>query len=402
MKKICLVLLAALSLLLLACPALADGGSEITSATAYNPFSAALTVYAEPDTSSAVIDQVPSHTYVLIDHVTCTSDNCIWAYVSVNGKTDVLGWVQAASLLLTDYRLVVNPAVGDRLNLRATPSTDAVSLGKFYTGAVVRILDEPSDWQKVSIGGLEGYMMQDYLSPVTVGEAVSLYYDDMLPMVTILTSCTSLAQLNENIPADYFDAGDQALLLAVRDDGMALVKRRGLGTQDAGWVKTEYLTPKPSFTGYTSETNLMIVVNPDASDRLNLREETNAASPSLGKYYTGAIVTVIDTVSNSWALVSIGTENGYMNTDYLIPYTTDDAAKYAAMLPTVVVSNSGGTGLNLRSIASSSGNLLQTIPNGTQLTVLGVTANGYACVQFGSTIGYVLSDKLSPAITFAK
>lgn len=408
MKKACAVLLTLLSILLLACPALADGVIDSLAGTAYNPLSAALTVYAEPKTSSAVVGQVSGHGYAMVDKVRHLADNTLWAYVMVEEKTNFSGWVEASSLIMTDYLLVVNPVAGDRLNLRASPSTKAASLGKFYTGAVVEALGKPSgQWQKVSVGGLEGYMMCDYLSPVVIGDAVS-HYDDMPPMVTIHTACTSSVLPSAFDPVINYDAGERVQLLAVRADGMALIKLRSLGMmQDTGWVKSSALTPTPSFSsggsGASADTsNLMIVVNPDSTDRLNLRESADGRSASLGKYYTGAVVTVTDTTNSSWALATIGTETGYMDMNYLIPYSDKAAAEYAALLPTVKVQNSGGTGLNLRSYASTSGALLQTIPNGASLTVLGITANGWAYVQVGDIVGYVLAKWLSPAITFAK
>lgn len=407
MKKLSIALLMLLCSLLLTVPALADGVLENLTGPARNVLGVSVPVYAEPNTA-AMVGSLPFGGVINIERAQQAADQSIWVYGRIAGSPSFSGWVQSSSLRMIDYNLVINPIAGDRLNLRARPSTDAPSLGKFYTGAVVSVEGGSSDeWQKVSVGGLTGYMMCYYLAPVSIDEVIN--YDDMPPMATINTACTSQSRLDgKSVPVNSYASGTQVLLLGVRADGMALVKPRGLGLmQEIGWVKSSALTPTPSFSSDSSgaqadTSNLMIVVNPDSTDRLNLRESADGRSGSLGKYYTGAVVTVTNTTSSGWALATIGTESGYMDMDYLIPYTDKAAAKYAAMLPTVTVQNLGGTGLNLRDFASPSGDLLQTIPNGASLTVLGITANGWACVQVGDTVGYVLAKWLSPAITFAK
>lgn len=51
----------------------------------------------------------------------------------------------------------------DRVHLRAAPRKDAVSLGKYYNGTPIRVLDRGETWTHVSIFGVEGYMMTEYL-----------------------------------------------------------------------------------------------------------------------------------------------------------------------------------------------------------------------------------------------
>lgn len=55
-----------------------------------------------------------------------------------------------------------------QLNLRKEPSTDAGSVGKFYSGTEVEIVSDAGEgWSEVSIGGgqnsVGGYMMSSYL-----------------------------------------------------------------------------------------------------------------------------------------------------------------------------------------------------------------------------------------------
>jgi len=52
----------------------------------------------------------------------------------------------------------------DRLHLRAAPSTGAASIGRYYSGTPVQILVDQGEWAKVSVAGIQGYMMRKFLA----------------------------------------------------------------------------------------------------------------------------------------------------------------------------------------------------------------------------------------------
>lgn len=70
-----------------------------------------------------------------------------------------------AALERANWAVVCNPDPSDRLNLRAAPDRAAESLGKFYNGTPVRLLEKQGKWYRVRIGtsGPEGWMMAPYL-----------------------------------------------------------------------------------------------------------------------------------------------------------------------------------------------------------------------------------------------
>ena len=82
------------------------------------------------------------------------------------GTALAMTMMAAAPLALAQSAVVDNGSdVTSRLNMRAQPSKDAASLGKFYSGTTVEIVADAGDgWAQVSIGGVEGYMMTQYLS----------------------------------------------------------------------------------------------------------------------------------------------------------------------------------------------------------------------------------------------
>lgn len=71
-----------------------------------------------------------------------------------------------AQLDRTGLAVVCNPDPNDRLHLRTKPSREADSLGKFWNGTPMRVLDERDGWCQVEIGTdgrLIGWMMKKYL-----------------------------------------------------------------------------------------------------------------------------------------------------------------------------------------------------------------------------------------------
>ena len=80
------------------------------------------------------------------------------SYEAALSQVDHSGWA-----------LVSNPDPQDRLNLRVKPDQKSTSLGKYYNGAPVRILENKGEWARVEILGVEGWMMTEYLA---IGEAM--------------------------------------------------------------------------------------------------------------------------------------------------------------------------------------------------------------------------------------
>lgn len=84
--------------------------------------------------------------------------NFDWSRIPKN-KDELLALVNTAG-----YAMVKSDKATDRLNLRAGPSRDSVSYGKYYSGTPVRVLETQGDWCKVTVGGVAGYMQRQYLA----------------------------------------------------------------------------------------------------------------------------------------------------------------------------------------------------------------------------------------------
>ena len=62
------------------------------------------------------------------------------------------------------WAVVNNPDPADRLHLRYRADKDSRSLGKFYNGTPVEVLEKGETWTRVRVQGISGWMMTRYLA----------------------------------------------------------------------------------------------------------------------------------------------------------------------------------------------------------------------------------------------
>lgn len=138
------------------------------------------------------------------------------------------------------------------------------------------------------------------------------------------------------------------------------------------------------------------VCNSGAGYRLNLRAEPSPSAKSLGKYYTGTPVTLTGQVVNDFAQVLLaGSTLGWMDVRFL----TLDAKGFVPETPVLTIKNRG-SGANLRSGPATSYSRLGWYGHGTQVTVLGVRADGWYHVTVDDKIGYLSESLLSGKFPF--
>lgn len=66
----------------------------------------------------------------------------------------------------------------DRVHLRAAPSAKAESLGLYFTGTDVILIDQVGEWAWVMVGDAEGWIMADYLTPYVTNRMGPMYMVD--------------------------------------------------------------------------------------------------------------------------------------------------------------------------------------------------------------------------------
>ena len=176
------------------------------------------------------------------------------------------------------------------------------------------------------------------------------------------------------------------------------------------------------------ETKEITMATVNASVNVNVRSYPDTESEVVGKLRPGDAVTVLS-VNDNWANIAVGSRQGYMQTDFLKPYTTESvvlryasadgqrsytlgetqlAEELSAALASAeysggaeesvriatVNTGSDDVGLNLRAQASGEAEVLAVVPNGTQLRVLAQEGD-FSKVGYGDQIGYLMNAYLS-------
>lgn len=134
----------------------------------------------------------------------------------------------------------------------------------------------------------------------------------------------------------------------------------------------------------------------------NARESYTTESVIIDMFYMGDEVTVTGEADNGWYQVKCGTRTAYIRGDLL----TDDKSKTEPTIKVYTVPKTMYTtgNINLRESYTTKSEILDTIPEGTAVTVTGETDNNWYQVEYGDKKGFIKSDLLSntkPAETTA-
>ena len=125
-------------------------------------------------------------------------------------------------------------------------------------------------------------------------------------------------------------------------------------------------------------------VNVASSSTLNLRASASASAAILASLANGTKVSV-HSIENGWAKVTANGKTGFVSSKFL---------KEENKTTSQYVKVSDGSKLNLRASASTSGAILASLTNGTQVTVHS-NANGWAKITASGKTGFVSSQFLS-------
>ncbi len=202
---------------------------------------------------------------------------------------------------------------GDTVALTDAPGANAKELGRYPSGTTVFVLKEEGDFFRVRVGVTEGYM-----------PAANMYKTDKL--TSLVTLVAGRQRTKDELPlgplriyetplpdAKTTPVPDQKILLVLDAVGTWFyVDMDGL----RGYVPAQYLVVSRNDRTYDGRM-FSVVANPDSKDRLNLRKGPSKTSDSLGKYYNGTQVEVIEYLHDGWAHVRVDGKEGYMMVEFL-------------------------------------------------------------------------------------
>ena len=222
-----------------------------------------------------------------------------------------------------------------KVNLRTEANTKAPVIAQYPTGTKVRVLEHSATWDKIQVDGNTGYMMTKFLSKSAPAEN-----DDPAPapQPSVNTPYTAYVVSANGKPVNMRKgAGNYSVIMGVPYGSAVTVTKH-----DTKWDKIEY----GGKTGYME--NRFLQLTQPANAPAPTAEPT--AKPVFGPYQA--------TVS-----------------------TPDGKSLNVHYKPDKSTSNVHGMGDNGR------------LPNGTTVTVIGVTGN-WAEIEYGGKTGFVMQQYL--------
>lgn len=123
------------------------------------------------------------------------------------------------------------------------------------------------------------------------------------------------------------------------------------------------------------------------ADRVHLRQSPAETAASLGLYFTGTPVERLADLAGGWSRVRVGSETGFIRTQYL-------AGTGHRLFPSYVVDNRTSDWVNLRSGASFDKEPVGRLNNGDAVLLMGETASGWSYVEADGLRGYVVTEFL--------
>jgi len=410
MKRFCALLTAFCLIFILTCPCFADDSP--LPGYSLRPSFEEVKVFAKPNMKANIVGYIIPGGQQQVDVLSVSGDWCYISFTSVYGASygylplscfEVAAKPTPTPEPVIPYAAgtlawIVNSADGYRLNLRETPAANGKSLGKYYTGTPAVLTGQMTDGyvQALVAGSALGWLDARFIT------TNALAFVPETPMTTIHNPGSG-ARLRSGPATTYqrvgwFSHGTAVTVLGIRADGWYHVM---IGEQ-TGYVSEGLLTgtfpfghgtdsDNPLLDSATTNEMSLYINTRSTGGQLNLRKSASSTAKSLGLFYTGTPVTVISYTRTGWAYVRIGCTEGYLDADYL---TSTKPAQYGQPY---TVRNNRANGLNLRSLPSTGGEVLDFAPNYSTVTVLGELSDGWCYVQYGSTVGYMLGTSLKKA-----
>ena len=301
----------------------------------------------------------------------------------------------------------------DCLNLRSEASTSSAILATMAHGTQVTLLEMGSAWSRVQYGTLSGYVKNEYIS--VIDDAV-----DETPegVTSIGTAVVSLADESQTLNLRAAPTVNSAVLSHLRHgQTLTVLERYERWTQVqmgslTGYVSNDYIlfspaqaesTPVPQATPAPVTEAMTAIVLPESG--LNLRTSASRTAGVIMTLPQGTMLRVTGTPVDGMLPVALGDLTGFVASEYVFTATDEELGLTASTptpVPTPTASPQQSTatvtarsGLKLRSMPDASGQVLATMPRGTQVTLLGPQQNGFYPVRYGDAQGYASAAYLS-------
>lgn len=233
-------------------------------------------------------------------------------------------------LSIVGYAVVNNPEVEQQLHLRSEPRESSPSHGQYYNGTTVELLEQSGEWWSVRVFDRLGYMHADYLRPdssvsrpIAVDTGLLIGEEGMgaLPLRSYPSDSAPITPV-------YFDPGQTTADIL----GQAGIWYHIRVDGQEGYIHTQWILPgikaaTPNLFGVWG-----VVASPNGRDRLHLRDKPSTSGNSLGQFFNGTQVELLEggqsiSMTNwqnasGWYKVRVNGQVGYMMAKYIAPMYT--------------------------------------------------------------------------------
>ena len=428
MKRLIALLLL---LFLLVPPALAGGSNadSLRSAVVSNPDPAdRLNLRAKPDTCAISLGKFYNGTPVTVHRM--QGD---WAYVSL--YKDFEGWMHLDYLSFPEDIwsapsampvVTVTAPAGKTVHdtMRDHPAVSA----PFMMGSRLEVMGVMEDWLFVRAGDIVGFTENSGTAPRIYFSTPETTPPARISLITTLTPTPVPAAEVQLVSAPVEGARnvtkDDWVIFAATKESTPLFADRALtkpidvlhkgqfirvfngadqyatvvfGDRIAGYIPTLSYTVHTTQWPFSIDQPSAIVNNPLVSDRLHLRQQPSQNARSLGRYYNGTVVTLLDNFSgrNTWTHVDVCGVQGYMMSEYLD--FSPDPGEHHPCLPLLEVHNPYAGTLHLRAQPDTIADSLGLFGNGTLAAVIGFSGQWAHVICEGKT-GFMMHQFLRTAI----
>lgn len=284
------------------------------------------------------------------------------------------------------------------VNLRQQATQYSTKLGSYSLGDWMSITGESGNWYYVTApDGKTGYMSKNYVQVLTFTYGAVAEVTN--PKANSFLNLRAYPSYSAQVLGIYYNTAPVVLL--DYSDGWYHVLVEG----KTGYLREEYLTAVGATVAFSDQYATVVTPN---NTGLNLRAGPGMGYGSLGMYYGGQYVMVLQK-GNNWWRVSVHGQEGFMNSNYLrsgllSPSEVKKASKNTQPTATpdnrqgyAVVTNPRATQLlNLRESASTTARVIGQFKNGTRLTML-EQGTEWCKIQVTKTgeVGYMMTQYLT-------
>ena len=304
------------------------------------------------------------------------------------------------TLMITPGFAQTGEITGNGVRVRKEPSTSSTIVTLVEKGKKVEILDEKSDWYKISTGSSTGWVSAELIKKSGAGK--TMYVN------TEVANLRKSASTSSSI-AGKLTKGAKVTTLEMSSDGKWYKIKHGNTT---AWISAELLSSSAS-ASTSSSTSTSSTTGTVNDNNVNLRASASTSAKSLAKLSKNKKVTILST-SGEWYKVSVDGKTGYIHTKCVDKGTSSTTTTTAASSSQGKINDNN---VNLRKSASTSSKSLAKLSKNKVVTILSTTGEWYKVSVDGKT-GYVHSkcldkvtstsraktntSKSSQIVTFAK